>query len=266
VSGLNPQATVRYRGLAVGRVSYVGFDPAVTGQILIRIGIAPNTPVTPSTFATLSSQGVTGIAFVQLDDDGSKSGQLRAFARIPLHPSMIETLEQRGNRLLANAELLTARMSELLAPANQQLMMGTFAKTAELTQHWSQVAETLTPTLQQLPMLTEKTVSTLDSVQKLADDTRQTSNQITQLVGHLQTTAAPLNQALSSVERLSDTIGQETLPRINTLSNQATISVRTLNRTLEQVNSQPQSLLFGKAAPAPGPGELGFVAPIGHQP
>jgi phospholipid/cholesterol/gamma-HCH transport system substrate-binding protein len=34
--GLNPQATVRYRGLEVGRVDDIVFDARVTGQIVIR--------------------------------------------------------------------------------------------------------------------------------------------------------------------------------------------------------------------------------------
>ncbi|HWV63003.1 MAG TPA: MlaD family protein, partial [Oxalicibacterium sp.] len=69
VPGLTPQAAVRYRGLDVGRVDEVLFDPKVPGQILIRFSVAKNTPITHSTFATLSYQGVTGLAYVQLDDD-----------------------------------------------------------------------------------------------------------------------------------------------------------------------------------------------------
>src|SRR4051812_38009681 len=60
VSGLNPQAVVRYKGLEVGRVDQINFDPAVVGQIVIDISIDPDTPITQSTFATLSYQGVTG--------------------------------------------------------------------------------------------------------------------------------------------------------------------------------------------------------------
>ena len=33
IPGLNPQATVRYRGLEIGRVDEIVFDPRVTGQI-----------------------------------------------------------------------------------------------------------------------------------------------------------------------------------------------------------------------------------------
>ena len=49
----------------------------------------------------------------------------------------------------------------------------------------------------------------------------------------------------------------ETLP----LAHDARSSLRTLNRTLENLNDRPQSILFGNPGTAPGPGEAGFVAP-----
>ena len=44
VPGLNPQATVRYRGLEVGKVDAIDFDTQKAGQILVHISVAPDTP------------------------------------------------------------------------------------------------------------------------------------------------------------------------------------------------------------------------------
>ena len=35
VSGLQPQAAVRYRGIDVGKVVHIGFDPQTTGMAVI---------------------------------------------------------------------------------------------------------------------------------------------------------------------------------------------------------------------------------------
>ena len=53
VSGLQPQAAVRYRGIAVGKVIFIGFDPQLTGNVLVRFTVEDGTPMTKSTFATL---------------------------------------------------------------------------------------------------------------------------------------------------------------------------------------------------------------------
>ena len=83
VPGLNPQADVRYRGLNVGRVDTIVFDPQSPGQILIRLKINLDTPMTPATYGTLGYQGVTGIAYIQLDDDGSNPAKLASSASKP---------------------------------------------------------------------------------------------------------------------------------------------------------------------------------------
>src|SRR5690349_13920435 len=93
VPGLNPQAAVRYRGLDIGKVDEITFDPEVPGQIRIHIRIKPDTPITQSTYGTLGYQGVTGIAYVQLDDDGSRPTKVPSskdhIARIQMRPSLL---------------------------------------------------------------------------------------------------------------------------------------------------------------------------------
>jgi len=37
--------------------------------------------------------------------------------------------------------------------------------------------------------------------------------------------------------------------------------MRTLKRTMDNLNERPQSILFGAPQVPPGPGEAGFVAP-----
>src|SRR6476469_5334503 len=58
VSGLQPQAAVRFRGVPVGKVELIGFDTKVKGNVLIRVSIDRSAPMTKSTFATVASQGV----------------------------------------------------------------------------------------------------------------------------------------------------------------------------------------------------------------
>src|SRR5437899_669176 len=76
VTGLQSQAAVRYRGVEVGKVASIGFDPKTQGNVLIRLEVDHEAPVSTDTFATLSYQGVTGLAFVQLDDRGKPGSRL----------------------------------------------------------------------------------------------------------------------------------------------------------------------------------------------
>jgi phospholipid/cholesterol/gamma-HCH transport system substrate-binding protein len=58
ISGLQPQATVRYKGVSVGKVTRIGFDPQSSGNVLIRIAVDADAPVSPqTTYAQLGYQG-----------------------------------------------------------------------------------------------------------------------------------------------------------------------------------------------------------------
>src|SRR3954447_8613572 len=69
VSGPQGEALVKLRGVTVGRVESIGFDPKDSRIILVRIAIAAGTPIANSTYAQLGYQGITGLSYVQLEDD-----------------------------------------------------------------------------------------------------------------------------------------------------------------------------------------------------
>ena len=123
VSGLQPQAMVRYRGIAVGKVSSIDFDPKTKGNVRVRIMVDRKVPLTTSTFATLSYQGVTGLAFIALDDKGESQVSLVPDEanppQIPLRPSMLATLQDRGEAILKQVEQVTARANTLMGDANR---------------------------------------------------------------------------------------------------------------------------------------------------
>ena len=74
----------------------------------------------------LGFQGVTGLAFVQLDDTGAASQPLSTSkahpARIPMRPGLMSRLTEQGGNLLNQLEEASKRMNALLAPENQQTL------------------------------------------------------------------------------------------------------------------------------------------------
>jgi phospholipid/cholesterol/gamma-HCH transport system substrate-binding protein len=264
VPGLNRQAAVRYRGLDIGRVDAISFDPKVPGQILIRISIRPDAPITKATYAMLGYQGVTGIAYVQMDDDGSNPvvvvSSKSAVARIEMHPSLLDQLQLRGMAILEQTEELTKRFNHLLEPANQQTMMTAFERISDAATEIETIPRQLGPTLAKLPALTAEAQITLGSISDLAKNTSILSANINTFTTRLQAPDGAVARLTTVAEQLgtaANRIEHETSP----LTHEARTSLRTLNRTLENVSARPQSILFGNPGAAPGPGEPGFIAP-----
>ncbi|HWW05574.1 MlaD family protein [Collimonas sp.] len=268
VPGLNPQADVRYRGLDAGKVDTISFDPKAPGQILIRIKINPDTPMTQSTFATLGYQGVTGIAYIQLDDDGSKPLKLDSskqhLARIELRPSLFDNLQTKGAAILARASEMVDKLNGLLDPENQKTMLKAFSDVSQTADKYRPIPEQLQPTLRQLPALTSELNQALTSVTTLSNNMSVLSKNLNTLTASLQGpdgAVANLAGAVQNIGSAANGVEYDALPRFNTLATEARSSMRTLNQTLDQFKQQPQSILFGGTSLPPGPGEAGFVAP-----
>lgn len=264
VPGLNPQASVRYRGLDVGKVDDISFDPLEVGQILVHLSIRPDTPITQSTFATLGYQGVTGIAYVQLDDDGSRPVRVPSskekIARIEMRPSLFDQLQSRGLAILQQTEEVAKRVNDLLQPDNQKKMLAAFDNMSKAATALETIPRQLQPTLDRLPAMTAQAQQTLNSLNALSTDARTLTNNLNGMASSLQApdgAIANVSSAAAQVRTVADKLEHETLPVIN----DARTSIRSFNRTLDSWRERPQSVLFGGPALAPGPGEPGFAVP-----
>lgn len=264
VPGLNPQADVRYRGLDVGKVDEILFDPKTPGQILVHMSVKPDTPMTQSTYGVLGYQGVTGIAYVQLDDDGTKPIKLNSskehLARIEMRPSLFDNLQSRGLAILKQTEEMTLRLNRLMTPENQAVMLSAFTNVSKAATAIEAIPHELSPTLAKLPALTSQADRTLASINTLSRDVSKLSNNINSLTTNLQAPDGTLNRISGAADQLSSAalkIEQNAIP----LASDTRATLRAMNRTLETLNNRPQSILFGAGKLPPGPGEAGFTAP-----
>jgi phospholipid/cholesterol/gamma-HCH transport system substrate-binding protein len=257
VAGLNPQATVRYRGLDVGRVDDISFDPQKRGQVLVHISVRPDTPVTHSTFATLGYQGVTGLAYVELDDDSSNPAPLPSskdqVARIEMRPGLLHRLQTEGLAIMMQTEELTRRFNVLLAPENQQAIFSALDNVSRAASAFQTLPGQLEPTLARMPAVISEAQRSLAALTRLSRNADALATSL-QAPG---SAIARLGAAADTVDTLAERFAREVLP----LSTDVRSSLRVLHRTLSDLNQRPQSILFGGPAVSPGPGEPGYTAP-----
>jgi phospholipid/cholesterol/gamma-HCH transport system substrate-binding protein len=255
VVGLKADAPVRFRGVDVGHVESIAFDPHQLGRIRVRIGVDPAAPLTRSTFAKVSYQGITGVAFIQLDDAvGTNSAPLlltgASVPQIDLQASFLERAEDDAHDLVMKADRVASRLDELLSEPNQKRMMALVDSLRRTVEGYGTLSRELQPTAKALPALLQKAQGTVDRVAGLADDVDQKLT----VLDTLTSTAKELGDTTQDLHR-------NTLPRVNALLDQASVDARELTRALREVDSRPQSLIFGLQPPPPGPGEPGFVDP-----
>jgi len=121
VAGLNLNATVRYRGVEVGRVKKIALAPGNVELVEVTLAIESGTPVKVDTVAILSTQGLTGIAFVDLTGGSRDAPKLKAvpgatYPVIRSGPSLMVRLDASlidASLTLKNAANLSEELPQL---------------------------------------------------------------------------------------------------------------------------------------------------------
>jgi phospholipid/cholesterol/gamma-HCH transport system substrate-binding protein len=182
VSGLQPQAAVRYKGVAVGRVTKIEFDPAKDGTVLIIIAVNSEAPITKTTYAMLGYQGVTGLAHIQLDDDNTETTPLPpgpdGIPRLRVKPSPFGQIAEQGPIILQQVEDATRKVNDLLSPGNQQVLVDSMKSLGQAAQSLDQLSKRLVvtvdtkldPALDSLPAVAQDARKTLAGIQKTSND------------------------------------------------------------------------------------------------
>ena len=260
ISGLQPQAAVRFRGVPVGKVESIGFDEKVKGNVLIVVSIDRAAPVTESTFAAVASQGVTGLGFIQLDDNGESTQRLTPNdddpPRIPLQPSTLDKLLKQSQTIFVQAEQATARLNQVLSDENQKAVNVAVTQLAEAAGSINRVAKGLEPTVAALPALTRDSTATLLAVKNASTQVAATAERLNAKGGALD----KLTQGGTALAAGIETFSAATLPKLSEVADETARTMRQLRRTVSAVDDNPQSLIFGNGPRQPGPGEPGFSA------
>ncbi len=275
VTGLNAQADVRYRGVEVGKVEAIHFDPADPRTILVEVSVAEGTPLTRSTYGELAAQGITGLSYVQLVDEGP-SGELRnpddpAQARIELRPSFLERFSGSGEQAIRRIAAVAAKLETWLDEGDRQQALRTLAAFERAAEDVSAVSREMRASVRAVPELATRAGHTLERADALIADLRRVSGSVEKRAQALDRFAASAERVGASVERIAATgdalaavAGNQTLPRLNLLLDELARSSRGLDRLIAELSADPASLVFGRAPVPPGPGEPGFAPGAGR--
>jgi phospholipid/cholesterol/gamma-HCH transport system substrate-binding protein len=252
VSGLNPESTVFYRGIAVGKVLNVSFDPLDSGTILVPVEVDKNIVLSKGVYATLRLKGVTGLTQIQLEDSGTISEVLLPgddpVSRIPLVPSLTDKLMDSGEDLLHKADHLMLRLSALLNDENEKNIGGILNNLKSLTDKLSELQKSVDKALSGVPALTTDARKTLNNIDALTNDLQG----LTKDVQNLSVKAGGL---VDNGKATGDALTQTTLPKINKLLTELQSTSQQVKRVASMLENDPQGLLLGPSQHDAGPGE-----------
>lgn len=267
ITGLNVQAQVRFRGIQAGKVESIGIDPENPREILVRISLREDLPVTRGTTASLGYQGVTGLAFVQLEDRGSDlaplAGEGGSLPRIVLEAGLLDKASDVALETLNRIGEASERLTQVLSGENVKRVETILAQIESATTRTDRSLAALPGIIRNVNSLLSP--ENLDRFRSVLANLEETSGETGPAVQEFRNLITKIDQSATNIDRFTDTVGDglmtSSLPRLNGLLQELTATSRQLSSLFQELEASPQMLLLGRGRQEPGPGEEGFEAP-----
>lgn len=264
VTGLNIEAQVRYRGISAGKVSDIRIDPADPRKILVQIRMRSDIPLTRGTRATLAYQGVTGLAYVQLDDRGDNpeplAGEGGELPRLTLQPGLMEQLTDTTLDTMRRLKLVSDRIGSFFNEENMQRLSNTLERLESAATGADRTFADAPATLASVrsvlaPENLKRLSATLANLEQASADAAPAVTELRKLMTRLQAIAERLDTTTTTA---GDRVLDDTLPQLNGLLKELATTSQRIGHLVDEVDASPQMLLLGRTPPRPGPGEAGF--------
>jgi paraquat-inducible protein B len=287
VQGLDIGAPVRYRGVAVGRVTEIGLASAeyrrpegspfteafrlVVVRFAVdtqRVGEVPeiNDALRLGLRARITAQGITGVNYVELDFVNPERFPMPrmpwtpAFPFVPSIPSTVEQVRTAAETLVARLaevplEQIMENFSTLLAALRQQATDGDAAVTLREAARTVELLRTSLERSQIEQSLQEFRQAATAARELIAGpELRGTLNNISAATEELRRATQQLPSTIATLERTTRTarettqdVQAELIPILNNLR----ATTATLRATAEALRNSPSQALFGAPPPPP---------------
>ncbi|MCX5723619.1 MAG: MlaD family protein [Nitrospirae bacterium] len=273
VAGLSVNSTVKYRGVEVGRVKDIQLNPDNSEEVRLTLDILHATPVKIDTVALLETQGLTGLATVNLQGGSREAPALVAepgqeYPVIRTGPSLFFRLDMAISRLLsdqgltkllANVNTFSQNATAVLDEENQASLRQILKDLSALTQtvaarsagvdqglvsasqaaeHVARMTETLN---QQMPALLERVNKSAAALQVMTEEMARTGRSV----------RSALQDSRPDIEQFT----RQTLSETGALVTELRALTGTLQRVARQLEQEPSALVRGTMPPQRGPGE-----------
>ena len=243
VSGLEPGAPVKQRGVRVGYVDRIQVDPENVELVEVWVKVNPGTPIKRDSKAYMNMQGITGLKFIELKGGSAGSKRLEPGSEIEAGTSTLQELTGRASDIGLKVEKLLNNLLTLTRPENREKFDSILEKTDKTVTEFKGTAaeaEKLVASAEKfLDRNREPLRRALSSMYETSDEATLALKNVNGLVSDLKrvTEQAQIPEAVAEV-RDTNSLVQQSIRSMDTgkAVENVTIALKTLQRLLEQMS------------------------------
>ncbi|KTD56617.1 Mammalian cell entry related domain protein [Legionella santicrucis] len=252
-SGLTQDASVKYNGVQVGYVKEIRLNQNDPRQVEILLDIEEGTPVTTSTFATLNSQGITGVTYIGLSASTSNLTPIRKmpgepYPVIPSKPSVFNQLDSILKKVSEDMGIVTTEAQRIFNEENAKHIkhilsnIDSFSKDiANNGKNVNVFMDNLAKTSRDFPHVLEELKVGISKFNLMAESLSKAGNSV--------------SNTMKSGKNTLDKISQESLPPATILLRRLNVISANLEKVSSEMRQNPAVVIRGSKPPHPGPGE-----------
>ena len=260
VAGLNLNAPVKYSGVDVGKVRQIHLDPNNPERVILLFAIERGTPIKEDTVAVLKTQGLTGIAYVELSGGARDAPLLRATAGneypvIRTKPSLSARLENVLSTVLAKLDSTSSTISALLSEENRAAFTSALADISAVARTIAARKSTLDAGLASAARTFENTSRATAQLGPALDRIGRSADAVEKMGNEVALAGASAGKTVDAVGTDVKRFTAETLPELERLLGEMGVLASSLRRLSEKIEGSPGGLLLGRRPVQPGPGE-----------
>ena len=266
VAGLNLNAPVKYNGVDVGKVRKIELDTVNPNRVNLLFAIEQGTPVKEDTIAVLKTQGLTGIAYVELSGGAATSPPLIASAGnvyplIRTKPSLGARLENVLTNVLTKLDSTSNNINAILSVENQTAFKSALADIATVARTIAARKDTIDAGITQAGRTLENSAQVTAQMGAVVDRIGRSADAVEKMGTEVAKTSVSAGRAVDAVGADVKRFSVETLPELERLLGELSTLSSSLRRLSEQTERDPSGLIFGRKPVPAGPGETGDATP-----
>jgi phospholipid/cholesterol/gamma-HCH transport system substrate-binding protein len=273
VAGLSVDSTVKYRGVDVGRVKDIALNPDNPEEVKLTLDIAGGTPIKTDTIAVLQTQGLTGLATINLTGGSREAPPLVAlegqkYPVIKTGPSLFFRLDETISRLmsekglsklLADLDLAAKGAADMMDEENRAALKRTIRDLSDIVHsvaaHRSQIEAGLNGAAQSADNLVKVTAVLNEQVPVLLARINKSATALGAMTEELAQTSKAVRAVVNDSRPELEQFSRQTLPETGLLVTELRELASTLTRVARDLEREPESVVFGRKPRPHGPGE-----------
>ncbi len=237
VSGLEEGATIKFRGIPIGKVERISYEPRNLDRVKVDFRVRHDFPLKSDMYVQTGMMGITGLKYVEISGGTDSAQILPPGSQIESRPSLMATITGKTDVIIAKVELLLNHLNAITDPDSLASLRRILDNVADISAKTERFIDDVAPEVRGMAKTANRSMQKIDGI---AGDVKVLTGNLNQNIDARRMGAilGSIDSTSRSLKKLSETLDLT----IRQTQEDFSISVENLRETLINANELSKTL------------------------